>query len=225
MPIRRNKLLNRRENYRDATLFVIATEGQETERQYFDGFNASLVKVIVLPTGEDGKSSPESVVSRVADFQRQFDLGNEDELWVVLDVDRWKARQLHDICRSARGKYKMAVSNPCFELWLFLHLAEPNFSGEEWDAVLWKAHQNPSRAMKLWLRKHLAEQGGYQENNLQFERFHPSIPEAIERAKALDVDPTESYPQTFPGTHVYRLAERLRSFLTATERNNIHLPL
>ena len=47
---------------RNWKIIVIATEGQETEEQYFkaDVFRSRKVKLEVLPT-EDGESSPEHV--------------------------------------------------------------------------------------------------------------------------------------------------------------------
>ncbi|WP_199314156.1 hypothetical protein [Planktothrix sp. FACHB-1365] len=54
--INRTKLLDRKYNNRDARLFIIATEGRDTEKQYFQGmFHDSRIKIEVLSTGEDDK--------------------------------------------------------------------------------------------------------------------------------------------------------------------------
>jgi hypothetical protein len=44
--INRTKLLDRRQDRRDARLFVIATEGKETEKQYFNMANSNLKRNI-----------------------------------------------------------------------------------------------------------------------------------------------------------------------------------
>jgi hypothetical protein len=41
--INRTKLLDRKHDYRSAKLFIIATEGKETEKQYFENFQKLLM--------------------------------------------------------------------------------------------------------------------------------------------------------------------------------------
>jgi hypothetical protein len=51
--------------------------------------------------------------------------GNVDEidvLWLVIDTDRWGDKQLSEVTSECVSKhFRLAVSNPCFELWLILH--------------------------------------------------------------------------------------------------------
>ncbi len=56
-----------------------------------------------------------------------LDFGEEDTLWSVFDVDRWPVKNLSLVCHQARQKkYSLAISNPCFEVWLCLHLGDLN---------------------------------------------------------------------------------------------------
>jgi len=216
MRLRRTRLLDRRVNVRDASLFVIATEGSETEKRYFEGVESSRIHVAVLATGLEGDSSPGAVLNRLEEFRNRYDLGDGDQLWLVVDVDRWGDRKLRDICRDARDRFAAAVSNPCFELWLYLHFFDAaDLAGSEWEALVAASSGNRSRAMAAQLRARLLERDGigYDKATLTFARFRPGIDDAIARARALDVDPTERWPRTFPGTHVYRLAEELRALL------------
>jgi hypothetical protein len=215
MRLKRTRLMDRKENVRDASLFVVATEGQETERQYFEGFRSPRLHVEVLPTGLDGASSPDRVLERLAEFRDRYDLAGDDQLWLVVDVDRWGDRKLSEVCGSARSRgFETAVSNPCFELWLYLHFSDHDLTGPEWVALVDGHKGNVSGAMEARLRERLAEHGGYQKSNLVFSRFRPRIPDAIERARALHADPDERWPRALPGTHVYRLAERLLPLLS-----------
>ena len=50
---------------RDTRLIVIATEGRETEKQYFDQFGDKRVHVKMLTTGEDNQSAPQHVIERL----------------------------------------------------------------------------------------------------------------------------------------------------------------
>ncbi len=53
-------------------------------------------------------------------------IGDEDELWICIDADHWirgsHQRELAEVLRQCRSNgYGVAISNPCFEVWLLLH--------------------------------------------------------------------------------------------------------
>ncbi len=57
-------------------------------------------------------------------------LKSEDQVWLVMDVDRWTHSHLKDIaelCQQQKNTFwKTAISNPCFEIWLLLHYIDLN---------------------------------------------------------------------------------------------------
>jgi len=209
MTLPRTKLLDRTVQVRDATIFVIATEGARTEPLYFAGFNSSRVKVELLPTGEDQGSSPDAVLNRLQEFRAKYDLHATDELWVVIDVDRWGDLKLRRIYREAKSRFDVAVSNPCFELWLYLHFGDADLQGDEWQSQVDACKGNLSKAVEQRFKQRLIAQTGQgsDKSHLAFDRFRCGIPDAIRRARTLDTG--SDYLPTFPGTHVYRLAEKL----------------
>jgi RloB-like protein len=191
--INRKKLVPRQQNFRDSRLFIIATEGEITEGQYFGLFQSTRVQVKILPTS-NGRSAPNHVLDRLDDFKGQYELNEEDELWLVCDVDQWGSRNLSDICRKARTKgYNLAISNPCFEVWLCLHFQDLD-------------HRDKTCTdFKKRLREIL---GSYRGNNLDLEKYSSNVPEAIDRAKNLTPPSQEYWPNNL-GTHVYKLAESI----------------
>jgi hypothetical protein len=192
--IKRTKLLDRQHDRRDAKLFIVATEGEVTEKQYFAMFHSTRIKVEVLPTSSDGSSAPQYVLDRLNAFKDQYDLNEDDMLWLVFDVDRWGARNLSLICRQAKQKgYCLAISNPCFEVWLCLHFqdADPQDKG--------------CQAFKARLRTIL---GSYNSSNLDLSLYKPRIEDAVDRAKALHPNAQQNWPPAV-GTHVYRVIEIL----------------
>jgi hypothetical protein len=193
--INRTKLLDRQHDRRDARLFVIATEGAVTEKQYFEMFGNSRIKVKVLETGSDNKSAPKYVFDRLNSFKEQFDLHEDDMLWLVIDVDRWnKDGELSQICREAKQKsYHLAVSNPCFEVWLCLHFGDLD------------PEDRTCKQLKASLGKIL---GSCNSGNLDLSPYQPHLTEAVARAKILHQDLQQNWPPTL-GTHVYRLVEIL----------------
>ena len=125
MPIKRARQIDRRVNVPDARTFVVATEGEKTEVQYLEQFRSSRVRIIPLPTDERGLSAPAHVLDRLDDFRHRNDIGGDDELWAVVDVDRRRPAESSVFCQAAAQRtVYLAVSNPCFEFWLCLHFAE-----------------------------------------------------------------------------------------------------
>ncbi len=208
MKISRTKLLPRTTNVRDSWLCVIATEGQETEKRYFAMFQNSRVEVYILPTLEDNKSSPNYVLDRLELEKEKYDFGPQDQLWLMIDVDRWHTQnKLADVCREAKRRgIGLAVSNPCFELWLWLHYADADAMFDDSmfnnDALTGKAkYPTP----KDRLRKLL---GSYNESNLDVDKFKPLVNDAVRRAEQLDTDVKALWP-AHPGTHVYKVVASL----------------
>jgi hypothetical protein len=199
--IDRKKLLDREYKDRDARLFVIATEGRETEKQYFSMFDSSRLKVEVLPTGDNNKSAPEYVIERLNEFKQKYNLNTDDRLWIVFDVDRWGEEKISQICRQAKQKeYGLAVSNPCFEVWLWLHI-------DDLDPK--------DRTCKNFEDKLRAKIGSYNKSNLNLDLFKSHIKEAIARAKSLHRDPKQNWTPTI-GSHVYRVVEMLFEIIKST---------
>ena len=191
---RKRRPLNRTITHlRDTKLFIIATEGEKTEKQYFEMFRNPRAQVKVIPT-QEGKSAPEYVLERLKEFHREYQLTKTDELWLMIDVDRWQEVKLSQIAAIAIQKgYYLAVSNPCFELWLCLHLSEANQLGLT------------CRDLEAFLRNH---SGSYNKANLRPEVYLLGVNDALRRAKELHSNDQERWP-TQTGSHVYKIVEKL----------------
>lgn len=118
-----------------------------------------------------------------------------DEVWCVFDVDE-HARADADRQLAANEAVNLAVSNPCFELWLLLHLADH------------AAHLTAAQAGRL-VRKHLPAY----DKHLRFHDFAAGYGDAVRRAESLgrrlaDAGRTDGNPST----GVHRLTERIRQF-------------
>ena len=191
--INRTKLLDRKHDRRSAKLFVIATEGANTEKQYFEMFGNRKVKVEILATGDDNKSAPEYVLERLDKFKDRYDFHEDDEFWLVIDVDRWK-KQLVTVCPQAKQKgYQLAISNPCFEIWLCLHF----------DDLL--QQDRTCKDFEARLRNIL---GSYNKSNLDISAYAPNVKRAVERSRNLDLNLQESWTSQL-GTRVYKLVESI----------------
>jgi hypothetical protein len=195
----------RRSGLRDATLIVIASEGVVTEPSYFNGLKARWrsprIQVEVLARINAGESSPERVLEALRAFARSYKLRDGDQLWLVIDRDSWKLRSIASVARECeRLRYKLAVSNPCFELWLLLHFEDvPNRTAERRQELF----ENESSLLKR-------ETAAHRQPNTEFiDHFISGTAAAIARSRCLDVTPGARWPNQL-ATRVYRLVEQLQ---------------
>lgn len=179
---------------RDTRLLIVAAEGRETERQYFAMFRSTRVQVKVL-SADDNRSAPEHVLERLRQFRDEYQLGEGDTLWLMLDVDRWGDKKLAAIAQEATTcGFGLAVSRPCFEVWLLFHFAE-----QVPDAVKCAEVESALRE---------AMGGTYSKTRLEEARFRPFIHAAADRAQSADPSPQGRWPNG-PGSHVYRIVRVL----------------
>jgi len=199
---RKKRPLNRETHTRDASLIIIFSEGEKTEKQYFESdlFGRSTrVQVKVFET-VNGKSAPKYVLERFKQYKKTTDVMSSDQFWLVLDVDRWPEKQLSEVCAEAiKGSHgaRLAISNPSFELWLYLHFND------------WTNGNTTSSQVEQSLRTF---NGGDNKSNLNIADYEGKNTQAIQRAITLDINPDDRWPSN-PGTRVYKLVEAINSLL------------
>lgn len=214
MPSKRFVSRTRRSGFRDAKLIIIASEGTNTEKRYFEdlanAYFAPNIHVEVLNRLESG-SDPQTVILALDDFCRRYRLRSDyDELWLVIDVDRWQEKQLSDVgSLCAQKKYGYAVSNPCFEIWFLLHLKSldeyPEPTLQEFRENKRPNSKHPRTRLDIELVSLL---GSYNKGDPDTSKFLGNVRVAIERARALDKIPDHRWPNDL-GTRVYLIAEKI----------------
>lgn len=195
-------------------IIVLAFEGNDTEDLYFSAlkdherYNDELIYLHILRRQKgDTNSSPRHVFNKLKrEAKDKYNFENPDELWMIIDTDRW--RNIPDIVQECHDQGNMfaAISNPNFELWLLLHVQDiSGFTPDEMGAVL---RNKKSKAKRTYVERLLvAALGSYNKSDILPERFLPYIDDAITRAKALD-GAAEPFP-TVVGSHVYKVVEKL----------------
>ena len=211
----RNSLMRERhEAFRAARLIVIASEGKDTEQIYFKAlakeYTNPRVHVHILERSEDeqNSSSPEYVLKQLNNYKSLYELEADDELWLVVDKDRWTDAMLSRVATECTQEVSMhmALSNPCFELWLLLHLEDASSLTPK-EQKQWMENRRKSRNTDPFLKVRLRQKmGSYHESAYDAPALIAHVEEAIVRAKALDKNPADRWPQTL-GTRVYLLVE------------------
>lgn len=203
-------------------LFVIASEGADTERIYFEAFGyqimrnlalSSKVKIEFLKRDEKQRtySSHQKVIKQLDNYKRNYHLANDDELWLVIDRDKQNnpIANISAIAQSCSQKgYKLALSNPNFEFWLLLHLNYLcNYKEAELNDFLQAKKVNKNKnALEKELSKLL---NGYDKSHYKVESILQFIPFAILQAKKLDTNPIERWQEEDLGSRIYLLMERI----------------
>jgi hypothetical protein len=200
------KSFKRKTGLRDAKLIVIATEGEKTEKQYFDSIIVSellkspKIHVEVLER-ESSKSDPLECISSLNSFKAKYTLNKNDELWLVCDVDRWGQKKLSQVNQLCHQKaYLLAVSNPCFEAWLLLHLVD-------WDSYTQDQKDHISQGCGTVSQEIKKVIGSYVKTNININDFIKGIANAVDQAKKLD-QPNEDWPMSF-GSKIFLLIESM----------------
>lgn len=180
------------------SLYVISIAGEgKTEEQYFDGIydlnRSELIRIERLEKADetDTKSHPNHVIELLDERKEYWEAHGVEpnELWMVVDRDQQNVyrNQLNEIIEKCRIEgFNLALSNPTFEFWLLLHLT----SIELYDKELILSNPKATvKSKKRYLEKELSKLlGGYNKNNLHFEKFEKGIKDAVIRAKELSVD-------------------------------------
>ena len=186
-------------SFRDRKTFIIVTEGAVHEVDYFTALAARQrrVQVRVLPPVDRTSSAPVHALRRAVEFATSGQMEPDDQLWIVLDTDRWPEQQLMEVRRACDDKnWGLTISNPCFELWLYLHFSD-----------LPSGFSVNSQGMKQALKDIFPANEGYRP-----EEALKNLPDAIHRAIALDEQPGLLLPPENV-TQVYRLALAIHEFL------------
>ncbi len=200
----------RQVTHRDAKFILIATEGTATEPTYFESlalaeeYKNPRVKVEVIKSVSTA-SSPKHILERLNKAKRKYNLTVCDELWLVIDIDNWKARQLSEVAQQVQQKgYALAESNPCFELWLLLH----HKSLADYDKnTLAEFKDNQRQGSRTRLEKELVQIcGSYNKSKLQVKDYIPHIKTAIKNAEQADRQPADRWLNQI-GSRVYKLAQ------------------
>ncbi len=179
---------------------LIFCEGKRTEPEYLDALKRQpAIRDVAavdlrVETGHGG-SVPKTLVSMAIEARRRAadEEGEIDEFWCVFDVE-WPRNHpdLKEAAERARqAGIELAISNPCFELWLILHFQ---------DHARWSDNDDARR-----LRRQL---DGSPDKGLDAAKYMPLFGDAAQRAAELDERHRRNgtaFPDDNPSSGMHRL--------------------
>jgi len=141
----RNKIYHKVEIEKDVKKIYIFCEGDREVYYftYFKGFSSN-IDIIPIPNFKD-QSDPQKLNEDAIlkfkgndkekpKFNFRVELG--DEVWFVIDTDRWNEGNKIEILKkncSHQKNWNVTQSNPCFEIWLYYHFHAVKPQEEEID--------------------------------------------------------------------------------------------
>ena len=185
--------------------FLVFCEGTKTEPDYIEALrreptvrnSASVIRIDKEASG----AVPLTLVNAAADarVRSSQEQGEIDEVWCLFDVE-WPENHpklLEARARAGVSDIRLAISNPCFELWLVLHFRNHT------------AWLDSDAAGKL-RRKHDKSSG----KGLDGSQYMPRRADAARRARALTAKHAgdgREFPKDNPSSGMYLLLEAIES--------------
>lgn len=213
--IRPSKILNAEK------FFIIASEGEVTERKYFNQLSDSNIfnkegKIEVCHIKRpSGDGNPISLRGQIREIKKDINYRPTDELWIIMDVDNWQHLlakhnftfdSFIEACENEDGA-KVLVSNPCFEMWLIFHLKKlSDLTIEQKEKLLLNEKEDGKPYAKKLLAEIIPGDRGYS-GKPKATIFMPHVYEAIINAKETAVA-GDRYPKSL-GSDVYKIVEQL----------------
>ncbi len=182
--------------------FLVFCEGKRTEPAYLNALKREhevrdIASVDIQIHDDSLGSAPKTLVEAAAAARARAGLEESeiDEIWCLFDVE-WPLNHpnLKEALQLARkSKVNVAVSNPCFELWLLLHFQDQTASLD-------------TKPAKMLLKKHDGNEG----KGLDGAMYMPRRDEAARRASSLaerhEGNGTK-FPNDNPSSGMYRFLE------------------
>ena len=184
--------------------FLVFCEGEKTEPAYLKALKRDpavrdVASVDIRVDEETSGSVPLTLVEAAAKARARSSgtNGEIDEVWCIFDVE-WPRNHPNldrSLVHARDSGVRVAVSNPCFELWLALHLE---------DHTAWLDTAAATR-----LRRTLDGTSG---NDLDGETYMPRRAAAARRARALEErhrgNETE-FPHDNPSSGMFRFLDAI----------------
>ncbi|WP_221355149.1 RloB family protein [Streptomyces beigongshangae] len=190
---RRESSLRRRPPHREPLPPVLVVCGaRNTEPAYLRGLLKNVDNRAVDVKIKICDKDPVSVVRHAKD-ERDRARGHYKWTWCVLDVDEFA--HLEEALRLAESeRIDVALSNPCFELWLLLHFRD---------------HRAAVTDFRQARERLLPHHPGYSKiaREFDFERYRAGWPTAVERAEKLAL-PGEEH-KVNPSSGMWRLVRQI----------------
>lgn len=188
-PVQRRRLATRGKPRRGTRTVLVYCGAARTERDYFEGLKRAWRKSTMSIVVRGAGISPDQLV-RTAAAHRDRKADSFDEVWCVVDVDEFDVTAA--VLEAGKRGVNLAISNPCFELWLLLHHTD--------CTAYCSGYTDVARRLK----RHVPS---YDKARIRFVDFAGGVADAVKRARQLDA--TGGNWRKNPSTGVWRVVDQI----------------
>lgn len=185
--------------------FLLCCEGVGTEPGYFnslaDFLRNRLIELIEVKIAEHETTDPKQIVEQAKRLRAAADREAKrmhdqnlryDQVWCVFDRDE-HVHFNEAIKQASDNNLDLAVSNPCFELWILIHFQ---------DQTTGLTRQDARNKVRYYIPAY--------EKKISFAELKGHTDTAVRRARKLESDAKESGKVTDnPTTGVWKLVQKL----------------
>ncbi|MCY4540423.1 MAG: RloB family protein [Chloroflexi bacterium] len=189
--------------------FVIATEGEKTEPDYFAHLDRVYheINIILLPAN-DGHSQPRQVLDKL--LRKKQELARKElnsyRYWIVIDHDRRARPDLERVLKDAEAnQISVADSNPCFEAWLVQHFSTLT-------DIVELSHVSQVKSCAYVIDKHLRRPDfdpEYRKGRLDSAIYMPKVNSAIQNAEFDEFAASHLDDFCYTGSRVQKLVQEI----------------
>lgn len=200
---------------------VIASEGTRTEYKYFNQLaaseyfnNAGKIELYQIKHPA-GLGNPLQLRTQIRAIKRENNFKPTDEFYMVIDTDDWKSflRKHNHTFDSfiddslQQDNVQVLVSNPCFEMWLILHLKKmEELTAEQRELLLLNPTVDDIPYAKQLFSDLIPGNRGYS-GTPSPHVFLNRVYDAIANANEI-TNPRDKYPKQL-GSYVHVLVQRI----------------
>jgi len=149
---------------------------------------------------ESTASSPESVIKEMDYYKKSNPFKTKNDIYcMVIDTDRWGKNLKEAVDDAHQRRYLVALSNPCFEIWLLMHFQDANTILNNANLLMTKTEINT--------QIHSYPITGNNEID-----YFPRTDSAVETAEKLDPKPQQRLLEQI-GSRVYSLMKILQEYI------------
>jgi len=191
-------------------IIIIICEG-ETEVKYFNGFKTRYSNMRIRPLNPnytDAKNLVDEAIKEQSELKKKIDNSiKSHSVWCAFDVDEKDSQAIREAIEKAdKHLIKIALSNPCLELWYLIHYQNQTAGIERHDAL---------RQLRTYIPNY--EKGDDEIYSLIRDHQH----DAIRRAKELNEQHTRNDINLLshasnPSSQVFELVDHINAM---TEKN------
>ena len=233
----------RSQNHLSDRLIILSCEGVITEEEYFNILSdyifvdiQSKIKIRSVrknylksdhKTKEErdyqNRSSPKHILDRMNTcLEQEIQRSEQDECWLVMDIDDHtspqKIAEWEGVLSKCKEKgYQVAISNPFFEFWLYLH----HLPVQDEDHQHCVSEEHPycsDEHFTTKMQEHSVGLRGRKKKPLPKDYNYEKLQDAVKRAKELERS-GEEYPKNHLGSTVYKIIEKLIEMKNQMEKS------